>query len=198
MQWFHHRKVFIYLFFPASTIHSCLFFLVSGSEKRWCCLLNPEQSWCLHRFSSWICIYQLKSFACRSRSSWICLSFCTCFSQCVSIKHVNNSSVWLWSSFPVLILLFFLTITGNWRIRCRCFDSSSAQPSASLTSTFPLWNCLLMSWGPSTFYSPAQIWRSFLISIAALKAVRTWRCSSVSAFSNRIACSKCCWKTMSF
>lgn len=52
-------------------------------------------------------------------------------------------------SFISLSLSFFLNPTEKWRIRCRYSVSSSARPSASLMSAWPLWSCRPMFWGAS-------------------------------------------------
>ena len=70
------------------------------------------------------------------------------------------SSVWPASSHPALSIylspphLFICLLsspvlypTEKWRTRYRCSVSSSARPSASLMSAWPLWSCPLMFWG---------------------------------------------------
>lgn len=58
---------------------------------------------------------------------------------------------------PSLSALVFHPIE-KWRTRCRCSVSSSARPSASLMSAWPLWSCPLMFWGTrhAAFYSPVR------------------------------------------
>lgn len=49
--------------------------------------------------------------------------------------------------FHLLFYVFFFNPIGKWRTRCRCSVSSSARPSASLMSAWPLWSCPPMFWG---------------------------------------------------
>lgn len=53
--------------------------------------------------------------------------------------------------FSSLSSQFFSNPIEKWRTRCHCSVSSSAQPSASLMSAWPLWSCPLMFWGIAFF-----------------------------------------------
>lgn len=74
-----------------------------------------------------------------------------------------SSSVWPVSSHPTLPhfsclssnFFWFFNPIEKWRTRCRCSVSSSARPSASLMSAWPLWSCPLMFSGNALF--PLQI-----------------------------------------
>lgn len=99
-------------------------------------------------------------------------------------QSVFISSVWPVSSHPTLhlssphfyvsslsSLVFFFHPIEKWRTRCRCSDSSSARPSASLTSAWPLWSSPLMFWGIHhvTSYYPFKS-APFYPNSAAMKA----------------------------
>lgn len=55
---------------------------------------------------------------------------------------------------PLISFFFFCFPTEKRRTRCLCSVSSSAWPSASLMSAWPLWSCPPMFWGVSLSYSP--------------------------------------------
>lgn len=71
---------------------------------------------------------------------WSVSSHCTLFYRS---PHLCASSL----SSPSFFLFF--NPTEKWRIRCRYSVSSSARPSASLMSAWPLWSCPPMFWGAS-------------------------------------------------
>lgn len=80
----------------------------------------------------------------------------------------------------------------KWRIHCRCFVSSSARPSASLTSAWPLWSCPPMCWGTLWLILSLQI-RSLLQSnsTTSRKASVTLNAPSPHLFSVNHSSSPC-------
>ena len=97
-------------------------------------------------------------------SSFLFLCQCSVLSPCTHIYPNTVTSSLLCGRprplyhlsciFSLLCLLLsfissylFVDPIGKWRTRCRCSVSSSARPSASLTSAWPLWSCPRMFWG---------------------------------------------------